>query len=247
MASAPCDYHVKLLLIGDSGVGKSSLLLRFADNQFDSTFIQTIGIDFRIREAKIKDKTVRIQVWDTAGQERFRTITTSYYRNAMGIMLLYDITDPLSFQHVNEWMAAIKQYAVENVSRFLVGNKCDMNDKRVISFDEGKRLADEFGVQFAETSAKDGTNIDQVFLSITQEIIGRIQASTPSAGMGSPGGEDSGAIATGSGAGGSSSSSSSSSTTGGGGVTSDGRTVDLTQEEKPHKKTKCCSSISFRH
>jgi len=127
------DYLIKLLLIGDSGVGKSCLLLRYSDDSFTSSFITTIGIDFKIKSIIIETSKVKLQVWDTAGQERFRTITTAYYRGAMGILLVYDVTDENSFANVRNWMRQIDQNASANVNRLLIANKCDCDDSDRVS------------------------------------------------------------------------------------------------------------------
>ncbi|TMX02158.1 hypothetical protein EJD97_022498 [Solanum chilense] len=136
------DYLFKLLLIGDSGVGKSCLLLRFA--------------------------------WDTAGQERFRTITSSYYRGAHGIIIVYDITDQESFNNVKQWLSEIDRYASENVNKLLVGNKSDLNDNRAVSYDTAKAFADEIGIPFMEASAKSATNVEQAFMAMAAEIKNRM-------------------------------------------------------------------------
>lgn len=115
----------------DVGVGKSCLLLRFCDDSFTPSFITTIGIDFKIRTVEIEGKRIKLQIWDTAGQERFRTITNAYYRGAMGILLVYDVTDERSFNNVRNWIRNTEQYASEGVNKILIGNKCDMADKRV--------------------------------------------------------------------------------------------------------------------
>eukprot|EP01054_Gregarina_sp_Poly1_P011427 Gregarina_sp_Poly_1__11426@NODE_976_length_5498_cov_252_990794_g689_i0_p4_GENE_NODE_976_length_5498_cov_252_990794_g689_i0NODE_976_length_5498_cov_252_990794_g689_i0_p4_ORF_typecomplete_len142_score9_96Ras/PF00071_22/2_4e54Roc/PF08477_13/6e28Arf/PF00025_21/6_9e21SRPRB/PF09439_10/1_4e09Gtr1_RagA/PF04670_12/5e09MMR_HSR1/PF01926_23/3_7e06GTP_EFTU/PF00009_27/4_3e05Septin/PF00735_18/0_00014AIG1/PF04548_16/0_00029RsgA_GTPase/PF03193_16/0_15RsgA_GTPase/PF03193_16/6_9e02RsgA_GTPase/PF03193_16/32AAA_22/P len=125
------DYLFKLLLIGDSGVGKSCLLLRFADDNYTESYISTIGVDFKIRTIELESKTVKLQIWDTAGQERFRTITSSYYRGAQGIIVVYDVTDRDSFDHVRQWMQEIERYAGNDVCRLLVGNKNDLTAKKV--------------------------------------------------------------------------------------------------------------------
>jgi len=124
------DYLFKLVLIGDSGVGKSCLLLRFADDAFTESYISTIGVDFRFRTVKIDKKTVKLQIWDTAGQERFRTITSAYYRGADGIIMVYDVTSVESFDHVNDWLNEVNRYASEGTCKLLVGNKNDRQDKR---------------------------------------------------------------------------------------------------------------------
>lgn len=170
------DYLVKLLLIGDSGVGKSCILLRFSDDSFTNNFITTIGIDFKIKKIFLDNKAVKLQIWDTAGQERFRTITSAYYRGAMGILLVYDVTDELSFNNIRNWMRNIEQHATEGVSKILVGNKCDMEDhKRKVSFAKGKALADEYGIQFIETSAKNNAHIEEVFHAISRDVLRRLK------------------------------------------------------------------------
>lgn len=132
------DYLFKLLLIGDSGVGKSCLLLRFADDTYTESFISTIGVDFKIRTSNIENKTVKLQIWDTAGQERFRTITCSYYRGAHGIIIVYDCSDVESFENVKKWLSEIDRYASEGVSKLLVGNKCDLVAQRKVTYEQGK-------------------------------------------------------------------------------------------------------------
>ncbi|KAG0380737.1 GTP-binding protein [Mortierella sp. AD032] len=166
--SASYDYLIKLLLIGDSGVGKSCLLLRFSDDSFTPSFITTIGIDFKIRTIELDGKRIKLQIWDTAGQERFRTITTVYYRGAMGILLVYDVTDERSFSNIRNWFSNIEQHASEGVNKILIGNKCDMPDKKVISKDQGQALADEFGIKFLETSAKSNIGVEEAFYSIAR-------------------------------------------------------------------------------
>merc|ERR1711934_836535 len=130
---SPYDMLIKLLLIGDSGVGKSCLLCRYSDDVFNSNFITTIGIDFKIRTIELDGAKIKLQIWDTAGQERFRTITQAYYRGAMGILLVYDVTDDKSFNNIRTWMRNIEQHANTEVVKVLLGNKCDMNSRRVSS------------------------------------------------------------------------------------------------------------------
>merc|ERR1712023_164091 len=126
------DYLFILVLIGDSGVGKSCLLLRFADDTYTDSYISTIGVDFKIRTIELDGKTVKLQIWDTAGQERFRTITSSYYRGAHGIIIVYDVTDKESFQNVKHWLQEIEKYANDGVVMLLVGNKSDLQSKKVV-------------------------------------------------------------------------------------------------------------------
>ncbi|KAF0042234.1 hypothetical protein F2P81_005766 [Scophthalmus maximus] len=135
------DYLFKLLLIGDSGVGKTCVLFRFSEDAFNSTFISTIGIDFKIRTIELDGKKIKLQIWDTAGQERFRTITTAYYRGAMGIMLVYDITNEKSFDNIKNWIRNIEEHASADVERMVLGNKCDVNDKRQVSKDRGEKVS----------------------------------------------------------------------------------------------------------
>mmetsp|Transcript_24567 Transcript_24567/g.68383 ORF Transcript_24567/g.68383 Transcript_24567/m.68383 type:complete len:212 (+) Transcript_24567:43-678(+) len=170
------DYLIKLLLIGDSGVGKSCLLLRYSDDSFTSSFITTIGIDFKIKSIMCGDAKVKLQIWDTAGQERFRTITTAYYRGAMGILLVYDVADEQSFTNVRNWMRQIDQNAAENVTRILIGNKCDVEaSERAVTPEQGKALAEEYGIKFFETSAKLNTNVDESFMAIAKDIVERLK------------------------------------------------------------------------
>ncbi|OEH76258.1 hypothetical protein cyc_06803 [Cyclospora cayetanensis] len=175
--SAP-DFLFKLLLIGDSGVGKSCLLLRFADDTYTESYISTIGVDFKIRTIDLDGKTVKLQIWDTAGQERFRTITSSYYRGAHGIVVVYDVTDRESFANVKNWMLEIERYAMEGVSKLLVGNKSDLTAKKVVSYEEGKELADSCNIRFIETSAKSAQNVEEAFHIMASEIKARVQELT---------------------------------------------------------------------
>ncbi|KAL3985281.1 Ras-related protein Rab-1A [Acanthocheilonema viteae] len=168
------DYLFKLLLIGDSGVGKSCLLLRFADDTYTESYISTIGVDFKIRTIDLDGKTIKLQIWDTAGQERFRTITSSYYRGAHGIIVVYDITDQESFNNVKQWLQEIDRYACENVNKLLVGNKCDLTTRRAVEQSAAKEYADQLGIPFLETSAKSSTNVEQAFLTMASEIKNRM-------------------------------------------------------------------------
>ncbi|CAN1333797.1 GTP-binding protein YPTM2 [Linum perenne] len=163
------DYLFKLLLIGDSGVGKSCLLLRFADDSYLDSYISTIGVDFKIRTVEQDGKTIKLQIWDTAGQERFRTITSSYYRGAHGIIVVYDVTDQESFNNVKQWLNEI----------LLVGNKSDLTSNKVVSYETGKALADELGIPFMETSAKNASNVEDAFMAMSAAIKTRM-ASQPS-------------------------------------------------------------------
>ncbi|XP_061345742.1 ras-related protein RABE1c-like [Gastrolobium bilobum] len=179
-ARADYDYLIKLLLIGDSGVGKSCLLLRFTDDSFNTSFITTIGIDFKIRTVALDGKRAKLQIWDTAGQERFKTITTAYYRGAMGILLVYDITDESSFDNIRNWFRNIEEHASDNVNKILVGNKVDMDEsKRAVPTSRGQALADEYGIKFFETSAKTNLNVEEIFFSISRDIKHRLSEGVP--------------------------------------------------------------------
>eukprot|EP01147_Barroeca_monosierra_P008036 gene8036-10067_t len=170
MGTKAYDYLFKLLLIGESGVGKTCLLFRFSDDAFNASFISTIGIDFKIRTIELEDKKIKLQIWDTAGQERFRTITTAYYRGAMGIMIVYDITSAKSFENVKNWIKNIEENASEDVELMLLGNKCDMEDSRVVSKEQGEKLALEYGIPFMETSAKANINVEDAFFQLAKNI-----------------------------------------------------------------------------
>jgi len=169
-AATEYDYLFKLLLIGDSGVGKSCLLLRFADHTYTESYISTIGVDFKIRTIDLDGKTIKLQIWDTAGQERFRTITSSYYRGAHGIIVVYDVTDQESFNNVKQWLNEIERYANTTVNKLLVGNKCDLNTKRQVDYETAKDFADKLDIPFLETSAKAATNVEKAFLTMAAEI-----------------------------------------------------------------------------
>jgi len=188
------DFLIKLLLIGDSGVGKSCCLLRFSEDSFTPSFITTIGIDFKIRTIELDGKRVKLQIWDTAGQERFRTITTAYYRGAMGILLVYDVTDERSFNNIRTWFSNVEQHATEGVNKILIGNKCDWEEKRAVSTEQGQALADELGIPFLEVSAKSNINVDTAFYSLAGDIKKRLidsartdPAAGPKVDVGQPG------------------------------------------------------------
>lgn len=157
------DYMFKILIIGNSSVGKTSFLFRYADDSFTSAFVSTVGIDFKVKTVIRKEKRMKLQIWDTAGQERYRTITTAYYRGAMGFILMYDVTNEDSFNSVQDWVTQIKTYSWDNAQVILVGNKSDIERDRVISYDRGKQLADQLGLEFFETSAKENINVKNVF------------------------------------------------------------------------------------
>lgn len=181
------DYLFKLLLIGDSGVGKTCLLFRFSEDSFNTTFISTIGIDFKIRTIELDGKRVKLQIWDTAGQERFRTITTAYYRGAMGIMLVYDICNEKSFENIKNWIRNIEEHASSDVEKMILGNKCDMTDRRQVSKDRGEKLAIDYGVKFLETSAKSGVNVEEAFYTMGRDILHNLSSKSTDSNAGGSG------------------------------------------------------------
>ncbi|XP_076362936.1 ras-related protein Rab-35-like [Tachypleus tridentatus] len=164
------DHLFKLLIIGDSGVGKSSLLLRFADNTFSGNYITTIGVDFKIRTIEVEGQRVKLQIWDTAGQERFRTITSTYYRGTHGVIVVYDVTNGESFANVKRWLHEIEQNC-DVVNRILVGNKNDDPDRKVVLTEDSQRFADQMEIQLFETSAKENINVEEMFNAITKMVL----------------------------------------------------------------------------
>ncbi|EMS52257.1 GTP-binding protein YPTM2 [Triticum urartu] len=151
-------------------ISLSFCLSETQDDSYLESYISTIGVDFKIRTVEQDGKTMKLQIWDTAGQERFRTITSSYYRGAHGIIIVYDVTDQDSFNNVKQWLNEIDRYASENVNKLLVGNKSDLTDKRVVSYETAKAFADEIGIPFMETSAKNALNVEQAFMAMSASI-----------------------------------------------------------------------------
>ncbi|XP_077348750.1 ras-related protein Rab-10-like isoform X1 [Lithobates pipiens] len=160
---------LKLVMTGDSNVGKTCIMTRYTENIIPS-YISTIGIDFKTKTINIDDTPLKLQIWDTAGQERFHTLSVSYFRGAQGFVLVYDITNTNSFENISLWMKDIKMKAGEEVDVVLLGNKCDKEDEREVSKERGEKLAWEYGIPFYETSAKEYINIDKAFLSLSNAI-----------------------------------------------------------------------------
>ena len=170
----PYDYAFKVMLIGDSGVGKTCVLIRFKDGAFLSgSFISTVGIDFRNKTIEVDLKKVKLQIWDTAGQERFRSITHAYYRDAQALLLLYDVGSRKSFENTRAWLSEIKEYAPHEAVVMLLGNKCDISKERQVKREDGEKLAADYSVPFLETSAKTGMNVDLAFEAAARELITR--------------------------------------------------------------------------
>ena len=161
----------KVLLLGDTNVGKTCFLFKYTDNTFHENHIATIGLDYRVKKIKLKNgKEISLQIWDTAGQDRFRAITKNYYKGAHGIVLIYDITNNQTFENVSKWVNQIHEEVSLNVVIFLAGNKIDIEEKREISYEIGEKLAKELGCTFIEASAKTGVNIDEIFNELAESL-----------------------------------------------------------------------------
>jgi len=174
MARSGEVFHFKILIIGESSVGKSSLMTRFVDETFQTTFFPTIGVDFKVRTLIIDDHQCKVQIWDTAGQERFRVITTTYYRDAAGVLVVYDVTNGESFSRVRRWIDEINKYCDESIAKVLIGNKDDNPSadgnqlEKVVSTADAKQYAQQMNLAFFETSAKDNKNVDEAFYAVTR-------------------------------------------------------------------------------
>ncbi|KAJ7552335.1 hypothetical protein O6H91_06G050700 [Diphasiastrum complanatum] len=164
------DYVFKVVLIGDSAVGKSQLLSRFSRNEFSMESKSTIGVEFQTRTVVVDRKTVKAQIWDTAGQERYRAITSAYYRGAVGALVVYDITQAQTFEHVPRWLEELKSHADNNIVIMLVGNKADLANLRDVSIEDAKEYAEKEGLFFIETSALESTNVESAFYTVLSEI-----------------------------------------------------------------------------
>ena len=165
------DSTYKVLLLGDTMVGKSCFLSKYTVKTFPETYATTIGVDYIFKTLTLKNgKTIKLQIWDTAGQERFRSITKNYYKKANGIILIYDITNKKSYKNIREWINQIKEEAVSNVIIYLVGNKIDLEKERKVKTEEGEKLAEEYNCPFKETSAKEDININETFEDLVEII-----------------------------------------------------------------------------
>ncbi|KAK5580404.1 hypothetical protein RB653_000421 [Dictyostelium firmibasis] len=167
----PCDLFLKILMIGNSSVGKSSMLVRYTKNTFSDSYTPTLGIDFCLKTIEIDDKIIKLQIWDTAGQERFNNITSSYYRGANGVMIVYDITNQESFYNLKKWLGDVEYYAGPNISKIIVGNKCDLEETRAVDFINAKKFANDLNIPIMEVSAKDSSNLEDAFLFLIPQII----------------------------------------------------------------------------
>jgi small GTP-binding protein len=179
MSSEPTvnySYLFKYIIIGDSAVGKSNILLRYIHDNFNEEFQSTIGVEFGAKNIKLEDKVYRIQIWDTAGQETFRSITRAYYKNSVCAFVVYDITNRNSFQNVKSWIEDCRKQSPKTVFMVLIGNKVDLEDSRQVSYEEGSVFAEKNGMLFFETSAKTGKNIEEIFLKSSMEIAKKIDS-----------------------------------------------------------------------
>ncbi|KAJ7294737.1 hypothetical protein O6H91_02G112300 [Diphasiastrum complanatum] len=164
------DYLFKVVLIGDSGVGKSNLLSRFTRNEFSLESKSTIGVEFATRSINVDGKLIKAQIWDTAGQERYRAITSAYYRGAVGALLVYDITRHVTFENVERWLKELKDHTDSNIVVMLVGNKSDLRHLRAVSVEDGQSFSEREGLYFMETSALESTNVENAFKQILTQI-----------------------------------------------------------------------------
>jgi len=163
-------YLFKYIIIGDTGVGKSCLLLQFTDKRFQPVHDLTIGVEFGSRMINIDNRQIKLQIWDTAGQESFRSITRSYYRGAAGALLVYDITRRETFNHLARWLDEARANSNQNMAIMLIGNKSDNDARRAVSTKEGEQFAEEHGLSFLETSAKTAANVEQAFIKTAEKI-----------------------------------------------------------------------------
>ena len=164
------DLKYKIMVLGESKVGKTSLIKRYTKDQFGGIYLTTVGMDFQDKIIEIEDKKIRLQIWDTAGQDRFRNVTKSYFQSSHGFIIVYEISDKESFEKINFWMEHIKNNAPENVKIILVGNKEDLTSERQVSIEEGENYAKHYNIKFFEACAKDGTNVKELFYYLANEI-----------------------------------------------------------------------------
>jgi len=171
----PYDYLLNYIIIGDAGVGKSCLLLNFIGKGFRTEHSGTVGVEFGHRITDVGQKTIKFHIWDTAGQEKFKSLTRNYYRNAAGALVVYDVTRRDSFQNIVRWMEEVREHCNSEVSVVLIGNKCDLDEERQVSYEEGEALAKENNMLFLETSAKLAKNVEQAFLETGEMIMNKLE------------------------------------------------------------------------
>ena len=168
--AAKYDYLLKYIIIGESGVGKSNILLQYIQGKFNTEYQTTIGVEFGAKNVKIKDKFYRIQVWDTAGQECYKSITRAYYKNSVCALVVYDISRKETFENTSTWIEDCKTHSPKTVNIILIGNKSDLESQRQVTYEEGQELANNNGIKFYEASAKTGQNIEEIFSDSVNEI-----------------------------------------------------------------------------
>lgn len=207
------DYLFKVVLIGDSGVGKSNLLSRFTRNEFCLESKSTIGVEFATRTLQVEGRTVKAQIWDTAGQERYRAITSAYYRGALGALLVYDVTKPTTFENVSRWLKELRDHADSNIVIMLIGNKTDLKHLRAVATEDAQSYAEKEGLSFIETSALEAINVEKAFQTILAEIYRIISKKSISAGETAPPAN-----------------------------VKEGKTIDVGATEANNTKKPCCSS-----
>ena len=167
------DMIFKIVLIGDTSVGKTNILSKYLTDEFDAKSKATVSVEFSVKNFKIENNIVKVQIWDTAGEERYRSITNAYYKGAKGSLLVYDITNKKSFENVEKWISDLKANADEDISMILLGNKTDLEDKRVVTTEEGKNKAEFYNLTFMETSALNGNNIQEAFNELIMDVYKR--------------------------------------------------------------------------
>ncbi|KAK8675489.1 hypothetical protein V6N13_033555 [Hibiscus sabdariffa] len=172
------DYLFKLVLIGDSGVGKSNLLTRFSKNEFSLQSKPTIGVEFATRNIHVNNKIIKAQVWDTAGQERYRAITNAYYRGALGALLVYDVTRHVTFESIKKWLKELRNHTHDDIVVMLFGNKSDLRHLRVVSTEDGKAFAENENIYFTETSALESLNVENAFAEVLTQIYHLVRKKT---------------------------------------------------------------------
>ena len=165
------DFLFKLIIVGDSNVGKTNIMSKYIHNQFNQHSKSTIGVEFGTKIVNIDNKKIKAQIWDTAGQERYKSITSAYYKGAKGALIVYDITNKFSFDSVDKWVQDLNSYGDKNITLLLVGNKSDLEEKRQILKENGEEKAKSFNLGFIETSACSGDNIDQAFVIMLKEVL----------------------------------------------------------------------------
>ena len=167
------SIEAKIITLGDSHVGKSSLIIKFIENKFTTNYISTVGFDLKCKTMKINDEEIKLILHDTAGQERFRSLASNYIKKANGVLLVYDISDKKSFENIGRWMEDIIEESGNKIPIVLVGNKCDLKQERVVKKEDGENMAKQYNLIFFETSCKDGDNVENCFKELTQQILER--------------------------------------------------------------------------